>query len=188
MLVLSERGNPRYIAADLLAQAEHDPDAVALLVTPSGKLAAAVQAEVLKQLERLPKNNPAWRSLQGRSGILIASGMSAAIRFANEFAPEHLSLPDGDESLVKKINSAGSVFLGSFSAQPLGDYATGTNHVLPTAGWAAVEGGLSTFDFMKCFSVQRISRAGFQKLAPAVKTLANAEGLLAHARAVEVRE
>ncbi|MGH9704566.1 MAG: histidinol dehydrogenase, partial [Candidatus Acidiferrales bacterium] len=97
-------------------------------------------------------------------------------------------LPDGDQNLMKKIESAGSLFQGNFSAQPLGDYATGTNHVLPTAGWAAVEGGLSTPDFMKSFTAQKISRAGFQELAPAVKTLANAEGLLAHARAVEVRE
>jgi histidinol dehydrogenase len=188
LLVLSERGNPRYIAADLLAQAEHDPDAVALLVTPSRKLADAVRGEVWKQLSQLPGNNPAWRSLLDRSAILVAAGMNAAIRFTNEFAPEHLSLPDGNPTLMEKIKSAGSVFLGSFSAQPLGDYATGTNHVLPTAGWAAVEGGLSTFDFMKSFTLQKISRAGFQKLAPAVKTLANAEGLLAHARAVEVRE
>jgi histidinol dehydrogenase len=188
LLILSARGNPRYIAADLLAQAEHDPDAVALLVTPSRKLAVAVRAELLTQLEQLPKNNPAWRSTRDRGAILIASGMNAAIRFANEFAPEHLSLPDGDESLVKKINSAGSVFLGNFSAQPLGDYATGTNHVLPTAGWARVEGGLSTADFMKCFTVQKISRAGFRELAPTAKALAGAEGLLAHARAVEVRE
>jgi histidinol dehydrogenase len=188
LLIVSARGNPRYIAADLLAQAEHDPDAVALLVTPSRKLAVAVRAEVLAQLDQLPKNNPAWRSIQDHGAILMASGMSAAIRFANEFAPEHLSLPDGDEDLIEKINSAGSVFLGNFSAQPLGDYATGTNHVLPTAGWAAVEGGLSTADFMKCFTVQKISREGFAALAPTVKTLAGAEGLLAHARAIEVRE
>ena len=188
LLILSERGNPSYIAADLLAQAEHDPDAVALLVTTSRKLAVKVRAEVLSQLEQLPKNNPAWRSIPERSAILIASGMNSAIQFANDFAPEHLSLPDGDESVVNKINSAGSVFLGGYSAQPLGDYATGTNHVLPTAGWAAVEGGLSTIDFMKSFTLQKISRVGFSSLAPAVKTLAGAEGLLAHARAVEVRE
>jgi histidinol dehydrogenase len=114
--------------------------------------------------------------------------MNSALQFANDFAPEHLSLPDGDESLVRKINSAGSIFLGGYSAQPLGDYATGTNHVLPTAGWAAVEGGLSTADFMKCLMVQKISRAGFAELAPVVKILAEAEGLQAHARAVEVRE
>jgi histidinol dehydrogenase len=188
LLILSDHGNPRYIAADMLAQAEHDPDAVALLVTTSRKLAVAVRAEVLLQLEKLPKNNPAWRSIPERSAILIASGMNSAIQFVNDFAPEHLSLPEGDESLVKKINSAGSIFLGAYSAQPLGDYATGTNHVLPTAGWAAVEGGLSTADFMKCLTVQKISRADFAELAPAVKILAEAEGLQAHARAVEVRE
>jgi len=188
VLILATGGEPRYIAADILAQAEHDPDAVALLVTPSPRLAKAVAAEVEKQLRDLPKTNPAWKSLQIAGAILLAPSLDAAIRFANRVAPEHLSLPDVNKSFVEKLSEAGSVFLGPWSAQPIGDYASGTNHVLPTSGWARARGGLSVADFVKCSSTQEISRAGLKRLAPVVTAMARAEGLEAHARAVEVRE
>lgn len=188
VLVLATGGSPRYIAADFLAQAEHDPDAVALLVTPSSRLAKAVAAEVDKQLRELPKTNPAWKSLQQACAILIAPSLDAAIRFANRVAPEHLSIPDANEKLIEKLSEAGSVFIGPWSAQPIGDYASGTNHVLPTSGWARARGGLSVADFVKCASTQEISRAGLERLAPVVTAMARAEGLEAHARAVEVRE
>jgi histidinol dehydrogenase len=187
VLILATGGEPRYIAADILAQAEHDPDAVALLVTPSARLAKAVGAEVTKQLQDLPKTNPAWKSLMQASAILVAPSLDAAIRFSNRVAPEHLSIPRAQKSLVEKLSEAGSVFLGPWSAQPIGDYASGTNHVLPTSGWARTRGGLSVLDFVKCSSTQEISRAGLKRLAPVVSAMARAEGLEAHARAVEVR-
>ena len=187
VLILATGGEPRFIAADFLAQAEHDPDAVALLVTPSQRLAKAVVAEVEKQLRDLPETNPAWKSLQLASAILVAPSLDAAIRFANRVAPEHLSIPQANRTLVEKLSEAGSVFLGPWSAQPIGDYASGTNHVLPTAGWARARGGLSVADFVKCSSTQEISRTGLKRLAPIVSAMARAEGLEAHARAVEVR-
>ena len=188
VLILATGGSPRYIAADILAQAEHDPDAVALLVTQSSRLAKAVAAEVEQQLRELPKTNPAWNSLRLASAILIAPSVDAAIRFANRVAPEHLSIPDANNKLVEKLSEAGSVFLGPWSAQPAGDYASGTNHVLPTSGWARARGGLSVADFVKCSSTQEVSRAGLKRLAPVVRVMARAEGLEAHARAVEVRQ
>jgi histidinol dehydrogenase len=188
VLILATGGSPRYIAADFLAQAEHDPDAIALLVTPSQRMAKAVAAEVEKQLRDLPKTNPAWKSLRLASAILVAPSLGAAIQFANRVAPEHLSIPDANKKLVEKLSEAGSVFLGPWSAQPIGDYASGTNHVLPTSGWARARGGLSVSDFVKCSSTQEISRLGLKRLAPVVTAMARAEGLEAHARAVEVRQ
>ena len=187
VLILATGGKPDFIAADLLAQAEHDPDAVALLVTTSARLARKVAADVARQLQELPKSNPAWQSLQAASAILVAPSLEAAIRFANRVAPEHLSVPLAERVLVEKLSEAGSVFLGPWSAQPIGDYASGTNHVLPTSGWARTRGGLSVADFVKCSSTQEISRAGLKSLAPVVSAMARAEGLEAHARAVEVR-
>ena len=187
VLILATGGNAEFIAADLLAQAEHDPDAIALLVTTSARLAREVAAEVARQLQELPKTNPAWQSLQAASAILVAPSLDAAIRFANRVAPEHLSVPLAERSLVERLSEAGSVFLGPWSAQPIGDYASGTNHVLPTSGWARARGGLSVSDFVKCSSTQQISRAGLKRLAPVVSAMARAEGLEAHARAVEVR-
>lgn len=186
-LVLAARGNPRWIAADLLAQAEHAPDAGSYLVTPSRNLAREVRDEVERQLKLLPRWNPAHISMRRTGAILLASSLRAACAFANRFAPEHLSLPDDGEMLLKSIHAAGTVFLGPWAAQPLGDYASGSNHVLPTAGWARVRGGLSATEFVKCISVQSIDRAGFHRLASDAQTLAHAEGLLAHANAVEMR-
>jgi histidinol dehydrogenase len=187
VLVVAQRGNPRFIAADLVAQSEHDNDAVALFVTTSHRLALGVRDELSAQLRALPRTNPAWRSLEKNGGILLARTLRDAVSFANEFAPEHLSLPGNEESLLRRIHSAGSIFLGPWSAQPVGDYASGSNHVLPTSGWGHSRGGLSTADFVKCVTVQRISREGLRRLAPVVSAFAEAENLTAHARAVEVR-
>src|SRR5271155_10048 len=187
-VVFAPRGNPRYMAADLIAQAEHDPDALSIFVTTSLKFGRAVAAEIARQLAQLPKSNPAWRSLAKNGAVLVARNFAAAARFVNRFAPEHLSLPGTAAKLADNFDSAGSIFLGDWSAQSFGDYATGTNHVLPTGGVARARGGLSTADFVKCVSVQEVTRLGLTRLAPVVKQLAKAEGLLAHARAVEVRE
>ena len=187
LLVVAASGNAEYIAADLLAQAEHDPDAIALLVTTSRKLAEEVRKAVAEQLADLPETNPAKRSLAEKGAILLAPDTGAAVRFANRFAPEHLSIPGAEPKLAEKLDAAGSVFLGPWSAQSIGDYASGTNHVLPTGGGARTRGGLSTWDFVRCTTVQQVTPAGLRSLRPVVAALADAEGLVAHRRAVEVR-
>lgn len=186
-IVLAAKGNPKWIAADLLAQAEHAPDAGSFLVTPSSQLSRAVQQEVTAQIAKLPSNNPAHASMRNTGAILLAPSIEAACLFSNRFAPEHLSLPDNPGALLKKIAAAGTIFLGPWGAQPLGDYISGSNHVLPTGGWARMRSGLSAVDFVKCISVQTIQRPGFRRLANDAVKLAKAEGLLAHANAVEVR-
>jgi len=186
-IVLAAIGNPKWIAADLLAQAEHAPDAGSFLVTPSRRLARAVRQELTAQLAKLPSNNPAHASMRHTGRILLAPSIEAACVFSNRFAPEHLSLPDNPDALLKKITAAGTIFLGPWGAQPLGDYISGSNHVLPTGGWARMRGGLSTADFVKCLSVQTIERKGFRSLGEDAVVLAQSEGLVAHANAVEVR-
>jgi histidinol dehydrogenase len=187
-VVFASSASSAFIAADLLAQAEHDPDAVALFVTTSLRFGRSVAAEIERQLAQLPKSNSAWRSLATNGSVVVAHNLAAAVRFINRFAPEHLSLPGSASRLADRFDSSGSIFLGDWSAQSFGDYATGTNHVLPTGGVARARGGLSTADFVKCVSVQEVTRAGLARLAPVAKLFAKAEGLLAHARAVEVRE
>jgi len=186
-VVLANRGNPRWIAADLLAQAEHAVDTGSFLVTTSARFAKRVQEEVGAQLAALPEKNPAQISIRKSGAILLARTWKEACEFVNRFAPEHLSLPEGGASTLHAIHSAGTVFLGPLSAQAFGDYASGSNHVLPTGGWARRRGGLSTEDFVKRISVQRIDRKGYQRLTSDVETLARAEGLQAHANAIEVR-
>jgi histidinol dehydrogenase len=186
-IVLANDGEPAWIAADLLAQAEHAPDAGSFLVTTSRDFAIRVEREIRKQLRGLPKTNPAQQSSMRSGAILLASSMEQACEFVNRFAPEHLSLPQDADDLLQGVRAAGTVFLGPWNAQPFGDYASGSNHVLPTAGWARARGGLSTADFMKCISVQQINETGFARLSRDVQILARAEGLIAHANAVEVR-
>jgi histidinol dehydrogenase len=186
-IVLAASGNPQFIAADLLAQAEHAADAGSFLVTPSKKLARAVQNEIVQQLARLSANNPAHSSIKKSGAILLTSSITQACAFVNRFAPEHLSLPTQPDALLKKIFAAGTIFLGPWAAQPLGDYVSGGNHVLPTGGWARKRAGLSSADFVKCITTQTISRPGFQRLADAAESLAHSEGLQAHAHAVRVR-
>ena len=187
-IVLARNGNSRWIAADLLAQAEHAPDAGSYLVTTSARLAKQVQQEVAAQLQRLPDTNPARSSCEKTGAILLARNWHEAIAFVNRFAPEHLSLPEHSPALLKRIRASGTIFVGHLSAQPFGDYATGSNHVLPTGGWARRRGGLSANDFVKQITVQSISQAGYRRLARDVHIMARAEGLLAHANAVEVRK
>ena len=186
-IVLASTGNPCWIAADLLAQAEHAPDAGSYLVTTSIRLARQVQTEVARQLQQLPPANPAQISVKRAGAILVAPSLHAACEFVNRFAPEHLSLPGNGEALLKQIRATGTVFLGPWGAQPLGDYASGGNHVLPTGGWARKRGGLSSADFVKCISIQTIGRRGFERLAETAETLAASEGLMAHRNAVRVR-
>jgi histidinol dehydrogenase len=187
-IVIASWGNPRWIAADLLAQAEHAADAGSILVTTSARLAREVRREVDKQLKRLPETNAARVSLKTCGAILLAASENAAFEFVNRFAPEHLSFPQAGATALGKISAVGTVFVGPWAAQPLGDYASGSNHVLPTGGWARRRGGLSAADFVKCISVQTIGRKGFRRLASDVRVLARAENLQAHENAVTVRE
>lgn len=186
-IVLADRGNQAWLAADLLAQAEHAPDAASFLVTTSQKLANGVAAEVTKQLASLPPKSPAHESTKTAGAILLAPSLGSACEFVNRFAPEHLSLPSGGDSLLRNITASGTVFLGPWGAQPLGDYISGSNHVLPTAGWARRRGGLSAADFVKCLSVQEISRAGLARLADGAEIFATVESLPAHRNAVRIR-
>ena len=185
-IVVAAEGNARWIAADLLAQAEHAKDAASFFITTSRSLAREVQREITWQLGELPFGMARF-STELAGAILLADSLEQACEFVNRFAPEHLSLPENGGRLLKKIRSAGTVFLGPWSAQSLGDYASGSNHVLPTGGWARKRGGLSAADFVKCISVQTIARRGFLRLADTVETLAESEGLMAHRNAVRVR-
>jgi histidinol dehydrogenase len=185
ILILAEEGDPRTLAADLLAQAEHDVEAAAILVTTSRRLAAQVAAQVEEQLRTLPTAATARVAIRRNSAAILVPTLQAGLELANRFAPEHLSIPSKD--LLPGVTSAGSVFIGAFSPEAAGDYASGPNHVLPTSGLARLRGGLSAADFVKVISVQELSSQGLKRLAPAITTLARAEGLEAHARSVEVR-
>src|SRR5580658_11159898 len=185
IVIIAEDADPRYIAADMLAQAEHDVEASALLLTTSRSLAERVVLEVSRQLETLPTAPVACQAIRHNSAVILCQSMDAAVEASNQLAPEHLAIYDS--SLLSKIQHAGSVFVGASSPEAAGDYATGPNHVLPTSGAARIRGGLSSADFVKVISVQELTASALRELAPAITTLARAEGLEAHARSVEVR-
>jgi histidinol dehydrogenase len=185
ILIVAEEGDPKALAADMLAQAEHDVEASAVLLTTSRALGAAVAAEVERQLRELPTAPVASKAIAGNSAVVVVESLEEAIELSNRFAPEHLSIPR--QSLLRSVRHAGSVFIGAHSPEAAGDYASGPNHVLPTSGAARVRGGLSAADFVKVISVQKLSREGLRSLAPAITTLARVEGLEAHARSVEAR-
>ena len=182
IVIVAARGPASWIAADLIAQAEHDPDARAVLITPNRTLAARVAREVEA---RMPRTGPARRALRTRGGVVVTASLAEAIALANASAPEHLVVED--EKVAKKVRCAGSLFVGPWSAQVAGDYAVGSNHVLPTAGAARARGGLSAADFVRQITVQRLTRAGLSGLGPTVMALAHAEGLEAHAESISVR-
>jgi histidinol dehydrogenase len=186
-VIFAARGNARFIASDLIAQAEHDPDAISIFVTTSSRFGREVAKEIERQLLDLPSSNLARRSLAKNGAVLVAKKVADAIDFINAFGPEHLSLPAEAKGLLAEITAAGSVFLGDWSAQTFGDYASGTNHVLPTGGVARTRGGLSVSDFVKCISVQEVTRAGVARIGSVARKFAEAEGLDAHGRSVEVR-
>ena len=185
ILIIASQGTPRWIAADMLAQAEHDTDASAILLTTSKLLATAVAKEIERQLQTLPTARVARVAIDRNSAIVIVRTAGEAVELSNRFAPEHLSVDD--PNLIPGIRHAGSIFVGEFSPEAAGDYASGPNHVLPTSGVARLRGGLSAADYVKVISVQQLSRRALKTLAPAITALARAEGLEAHARSVEVR-
>ncbi|HEY4676785.1 MAG TPA: histidinol dehydrogenase [Candidatus Angelobacter sp.] len=181
VLIVSERGDPGFIAADLVAQAEHDPDTLAVFITSSPALAEKVATEVKLTAAQ---NDIAKISLKENGAILLAESHQQALEFANRIAAEHITVNEED---LAHISNAGSIFIGDYSPQAAGDYASGPNHVLPTGGVACVRGGLGVQDFVKTISVQQLSRDGLDRIASAVITLAEAEGLKAHAESIRVR-
>jgi histidinol dehydrogenase len=182
IVVVASRGPAEWIAADLIAQAEHDPDARAVFITSNRRLADRVAAEVET---RAPVSGPARDSLRAHGGIIVTPSMREAIALANIAAAEHLVVEN--EALAAQVRCAGSLFVGEWSAQVAGDYAIGSNHVLPTAGTARVRGGLSAADFVRQVTVQRLTRSGLARIGTSVVALAYAEGLTAHAESVAIR-
>jgi histidinol dehydrogenase len=181
VVIVSDSGTPEVIAADLVAQAEHDPEALAVFITTRDDLAR----RVARAAEKMSRGNTVARQSLRRNGtILVSASRRQSFEWANEMAAEHLTVDAADVALVR---NAGSVFVGDYSPQAGGDYATGPNHVLPTGGAARFRGGLSVLDFMKLISVQKLSRNGLRGIASVVESLASAEGLRAHAESIRLR-
>jgi histidinol dehydrogenase len=181
VVILSDRGRPEFIAADLVAQAEHDPAALPIFITTSKQLARRVSAAV----KRISTDNvTARRSLERNGAVLVARSRAEAFAWANRIAPEHITV-DGKD--LDSIQNAGSIFIGDYSGQAAGDYASGPNHVLPTAGVARFRGGLTVHDFVKVITVQELSKSGLSRISKTVVYLAEAEGLRAHAQSIRVR-
>lgn len=186
LVIAGSKGKPNWIAADLVAQAEHDPDASTIFLTSSPKLALQVQNSVQKILARL-KLPIAETSLAAEGAIILTRSLEETIDWANRLAPEHLTLLEDAAKMADQVRSAGAIFLGGYSAVAAGDYASGGNHILPTAGAARVRGGLTAADFVKSISVQQLSRGGLAGLRRSIVTLAETEGLKAHAYSVNAR-
>jgi histidinol dehydrogenase len=187
LVIADDRANPAFVAADLLSQAEHGPDSQVVVVTLTTQFAARITNELAAQLADLPRAATARVALE-RSRCFVAADLKEAVVIANRYAPEHLILQVANpRALLPEITTAGSVFLGDWTPESLGDYASGTNHVLPTYGWARVCSGLGLVDFQRTMTVQTAAKAGLAKLGPVVERLALAEGLAAHQRAVRIR-
>jgi len=188
ILILAEKGNPKFIASDMLAQAEHDRLASAILVTTNSRLAKEVEKELEKQLKELSPRNFASESLRKYGAIVIAKNLDEAIKFANDFAPEHLEIVVNDkDKVISKLKNFGALFVGEYSPEAAGDYVVGPNHVLPTGGVAKFRAGLSVLDFVKMPTIQELSKEGLKSLKETITAIANVEGLEAHKKSVEKR-
>lgn len=187
LIIADDSAYPEMIASDMIAQAEHDPQAVSVLVTTSEKLADKVKEEVLKQAQSTLRKEIVSSSLKN-AAILIADSIEQCVDLSNRFAPEHLEImTENNNATLENIEHAGSIFVGNYAPVPVGDYASGTNHVLPTAGYARMYSGLNIMHFLKVSSIQRISKEGLATIGDTVISLAEKEGLQAHADAVRVR-
>ncbi|TDJ44468.1 MAG: histidinol dehydrogenase, partial [Gammaproteobacteria bacterium] len=187
LVIADADADPRAVALDLLSQAEHGVDSQVILVTDSAELAAAVNAEIAAALPDLPRRDIMAQSLQ-HSRVILTATIAEAVTVSNYYAPEHLIMQvENARGYLAQIDNAGSIFLGPYTPESVGDYCSGTNHVLPTYGYARAYSGLSLVDFQKTMSVQELTAEGVRNLQPTVSTLARMEGLDAHARAVEVR-
>ena len=187
LVIADEHANPRFVASDLLSQAEHGSDSQVICLCISTEKAEAIQTETITLLNKLPRKEIATKALEN-SRIIILNNLDETIEFSNQYAPEHLILACADaENLAEKITQAGSVFLGNYSPESAGDYASGTNHTLPTNGFAKAYSGVSVDSFMKNITFQQLTKEGLNGLAETVITMAEAEGLDAHALAIKVR-
>lgn len=187
MIMADNTSNPSFIASDLLSQAEHGPDSQLFLLTKEKSLAEKVNTEISKQLAALPRQNVARESLLN-SKIVLLESEDDMVEFANLYGAEHLMISTEDPwRLANKIESAGSIFIGNYSPESAGDYASGTNHSLPTAGWTNSVGGVSVDSFLHKISYQEITKAGFCSLGRTIEIMAEAEGLYAHKNAVSIR-
>lgn len=189
LVIADGTADPALVAADMVAQAEHDPAAAVVAVTDDPTLATDIVGEIERQVDSRRRADIIGESIESEaSGVFVAESMDAAVDFAEEYAAEHVSIQaENDDALLDRIDSAGSVFLGPFTPVAAGDYATGTNHILPTGGTAKVAGGLSVDTFLRATTVQQLDRAALEELRPTITSLANAEGLEAHAASVEAR-
>jgi histidinol dehydrogenase len=187
LVIADDSADARFVAADLLAQAEHDTIAQVILVTTSRALAQAVQAEAAAQSQALSRRNIVAESM-AHSRVLLVEDLATAVRVSNDYAPEHLIIQTREpRALLAQVQSAGSVFLGEWSPESMGDYCSGTNHVLPTYGYARSYSGVSLLEFQKRITVQELTAAGLRALGPTAVTLSGLEGLDAHGNAVKVR-
>lgn len=187
LVIADENADPVFVAADLLAQAEHGPDSQVILLTDSPSLAEKVNDEVVSQLSTLSRKRTAEKALQN-SRTIVLNNLDECVRWSDAYAPEHLIInTDNAEDLAKKINIAGSIFIGAYTCESLGDYASGTNHTLPTYGYARNYSGVSVDSFVNKVTCQKATSQGIQNLGPAVELMAQAEGLDAHKNAVSVR-
>jgi histidinol dehydrogenase len=187
LVIADDSARAEFVAADLLAQAEHDACAQALLVTTCKTLAQQVASAVMQQMSGLSRRAILQQSIAG-SRILLVPDLQTALAISEDYAPEHLIIQTrAPRALLDAVHNAGSVFLGSWSPEPMGDYCSGTNHVLPTYGYARAYSGLSVLDFTRRMTVQELSTQGLRELGPTASTLARLEGLDAHAAAVELR-
>ncbi|VTP96440.1 Histidinol dehydrogenase [Sphingobacterium daejeonense] len=188
LVIADDTCNPAFVAADLLAQAEHGIDSQSILVCTSAEIAKNVEAEVEKQLEVLPRKELAEKAIQN-SYFVITENLQEAMDFSNLYAPEHLILETDEwKPLINKVLNAGSVFLGHLTPESAGDYASGTNHTLPTSGFARSYSGVSVDSFVKKITFQHISEEGLQQIGSTVEILAELEGLQAHKNAVSIRK
>jgi histidinol dehydrogenase len=187
LIIADESSDATMVASDIIAQAEHDPSSVSIFVTPSETLAEAVKKEVHIQAEQTARNTIVKTSLEN-AAILITDSLEQCIDFSNKFAPEHLQIMVSDSDFVlDRIKNAGSIFVGNYAPVPVGDYASGTNHVLPTAGYAKIYSGLNINHFIKYSSIQKITKSGLESLKETIISLAEEEGLQAHADAIRTR-
>jgi histidinol dehydrogenase len=187
LIMADDSSNASFVAADLLSQAEHGEDSQVILVVNDEKLIPAIQLEIDKQLVNLPRRTLAQKSL-ANSRVIVLEDLPTATEFVNEYAPEHLIINmHRAEEIASKIINAGSVFLGNYSPEAIGDYASGTNHTLPTNGYSKAFSGVSLESFMKTITYQQLTSAGLERLGPVVEQMAEAEQLMAHKMAVRVR-
>ncbi|BFU59593.1 MULTISPECIES: histidinol dehydrogenase [Rodentibacter] len=187
LVIADEFADPDFVASDLLSQAEHGADSQVILVTPSETLAKQTALSIEKQLAQLPRAETARKALS-HSRIFIAESLKQAVEISNEYAPEHLVVQtENARALLPELDNAGSIFLGAYSPESMGDYASGTNHVLPTYGYTRTTSSLGLADFSKRMTVQELTPQGFQDLAPTVMQMAQAEQLEAHKQAVSIR-